>query len=36
MAAGGHPADIVDDLIDGAIAHGGGDNVSVVVAEVAA
>ncbi len=36
MAAGGDVADIVDNLIDGAISHGGRDNVSVVVAEVAA
>ena len=36
MAAGGDVAEIVDSLIDGAIAHGGRDNVSVVVAEVAA
>ena len=36
MAAGGDRADIVDNLIDGAIADGGRDNVSVVVAEVAA
>ena len=36
MTAGGDMAEIVDDLIDGAIAHGGRDNVSVVVAEVAA
>ena len=36
MAAGGDVAEIVDNLIDGAIAHGGRDNVSVVVAEVAA
>jgi serine/threonine protein phosphatase PrpC len=36
MAAPGDVADIVDNLIDGAIAHGGRDNVSVVVAEVAA
>jgi PPM family protein phosphatase len=36
MAAGGDVADIVDHLIDGAIAQGGRDNVSVVVAEVAA
>lgn len=36
MAAGGDVADIVDNLIDGAIAHGGRDNVSVVVAEVVA
>jgi protein phosphatase len=36
MARGGEVAAIVDQLIDGAIAHGGRDNVSVVVAEVAA
>ncbi len=36
MEAGGDLADIVDNLIDGAIANGGRDNVSVVVAEVAA
>ena len=36
MAGGGDVAAIVDNLIDGAIAHGGRDNVSVVVAEVAA
>jgi serine/threonine protein phosphatase PrpC len=36
MAAGGDVAEIVDNLIDGAIAHGGHDNISVVVAEVAA
>jgi protein phosphatase len=36
MAAGRDVADIVDNLIDGALAHGGHDNVSVVVAEVAA
>ncbi len=36
MGAGGDLADIVDTLIDGAIAHGGRDNVSVVIAEVAA
>ncbi len=35
LAAGGDLADIVDNLIDSAIAHGGRDNVSVVVAEVA-
>ena len=36
MAGGADVATIVDYLIDGAIAHGGRDNVSVVVAEVAA
>jgi len=36
MASGRHIAAIVDTLIDSAIAHGGRDNVSVVVAEVAA
>ena len=36
IAAGGDVAEIVDNLIDGAIAHGGRDNVSVVVAELAA
>ena len=36
MAVGGDVAEIVDNLIDGAIAHGGRDNVSVVVAELAA
>ncbi|HEY1652540.1 MAG TPA: MerR family transcriptional regulator [Acidimicrobiales bacterium] len=36
MAAGGDLAEIVDSLIEGAIAHGGRDNVSVVIAEVAA
>jgi PPM family protein phosphatase len=36
MAAGRDVVDIVDNLIDGAIAHGGRDNVSVVIAEVAA
>ena len=36
MAAGGDLADIVDNLVESAIAHGGRDNVSVVVAEVAA
>jgi protein phosphatase len=36
MAAGGDVAKVVDNLIGGAIAHGGRDNVSVVVAEVAA
>jgi len=36
MAGGGELAAIVDHLIDGAIAHGGRDNVSVVVAEIAA
>ena len=36
MAADGEVADIVDNLIDSAIARGGRDNVSVVVAEVAA
>ena len=35
VAGRGDVADIVDKLIDGAIAHGGRDNVSVVVAEVA-
>jgi serine/threonine protein phosphatase PrpC len=36
LAEGGDLASVVDKLIDGAIAHGGRDNVSVVVAEVAA
>jgi len=36
MAAGGDIAAVVDNLIDKAISHGGRDNVSVVVAEVAA
>ena len=36
MAGGGDLAMIVDDVIDKAITHGGRDNVSVVVAEVAA
>jgi len=36
VAGGADVAAIVDFLIDGAIAHGGRDNVSVVVAEVAA
>jgi serine/threonine protein phosphatase PrpC len=36
VARDGDVAAIVDSLIDGAIAHGGRDNVSVVVAEVAA
>jgi serine/threonine protein phosphatase PrpC len=36
MAEGGDMAAIVDSLIDRAIAHGGRDNVSVVIAEVAA
>ena len=36
VARGGDVAAVVDDLIDGAIAHGARDNVSVVVAEVAA
>jgi serine/threonine protein phosphatase PrpC len=35
MAVGGDMAEIVDKLVDGAIAHGGRDNLSVVVAEVA-
>ena len=35
MAGGGDTATIVDELVDRAIAHGGRDNVSVVVAEVA-
>ena len=35
MAAEGDMAAIVDNLIDGAVTHGGRDNVSVVVAEVA-
>jgi PPM family protein phosphatase len=35
VAAGGDVTEIVDNLIDGAVAHGGRDNVSVVVAEVA-
>ncbi len=36
LAGGGDMAAIVDNLIDQAIAHGGRDNVSVVIAEVAA
>jgi protein phosphatase len=36
MATSGDVAEIVDNLIDAAIAHGGRDNVSVVIAEVAA
>jgi protein phosphatase len=36
LALGGGVANVADNLIDGAIAHGGRDNVSVVVAEVAA
>ena len=36
MAGGGDVATVVDNLIDWAITHGGRDNVSVVVAEVAA
>jgi protein phosphatase len=36
MAVGGDVAAVVDNLIDRAIAHGGRDNVSVVVAEMAA
>ncbi len=36
MAGGGDVAAIVDSLIDGAVSRGGRDNVSVVVAEVAA
>jgi protein phosphatase len=36
IAEGGDVAAIVDNLIDRAITHGGRDNVSVVVAEVAA
>jgi serine/threonine protein phosphatase PrpC len=36
MARGGDAAAVVDNLINRAIAHGGRDNVSVVVAEVAA
>jgi protein phosphatase len=36
MAGGGDVASIVDNLIDRAVTHGGRDNVSVVVAEVAA
>jgi serine/threonine protein phosphatase PrpC len=36
MAGGGDVSSVVDKLIDGAIAHGGRDNISVVVAEVAA
>jgi serine/threonine protein phosphatase PrpC len=36
LAGGGDMAAIVDTLIDMAITHGGRDNVSVVVAEVAA
>ena len=35
MAVGEDVAAIVNYLVDGAIAHGGRDNVSVVVAEVA-
>ena len=33
---GGDVTDIVDSLIESAVAHGGRDNISVVVAEVAA
>jgi serine/threonine protein phosphatase PrpC len=36
MAEGGDASAIVDTLIDGAIDHGGRDNISIVVAEVAA
>jgi protein phosphatase len=36
MAGAGNVASVVDNLIDGAIAHGGRDNVSVVIVEVAA
>jgi serine/threonine protein phosphatase PrpC len=36
VAAGADVATIVDALIDGAVTRGGRDNVSVVVAEVAA
>ena len=36
MAEGGDVAAVVDNLIDRAITHGGRDNVSVVVAELAA
>ena len=36
MTGGGDMAAIVDNLVDRAIAHGGRDNVSVVIAEVAA
>ncbi len=36
LAGGGDVASVADNLIDGAITHGGHDNVSVVVAEVAA
>ena len=36
MAGGGDVASVADNLIDEAITHGGRDNVSVVVAEVAA
>ncbi len=36
MAGGGDIASIVDNLIDQAVTHGGRDNVSLVVAEVAA
>ncbi len=36
MAGGGDMAAIVDNLIDKAVTHGGRDNVSIVVAEVAA
>ncbi|HWF16367.1 MAG TPA: MerR family transcriptional regulator [Acidimicrobiales bacterium] len=36
MAVGRDVSEIVDNLIDGALAHGGRDNVSVVIAEVAA
>jgi PPM family protein phosphatase len=36
MAGGGDMAAIVDRLIGSAVSHGGRDNVSVVVAEVAA
>jgi serine/threonine protein phosphatase PrpC len=35
MARGGGVVAIADNLIEGAITHGGRDNVSVVVAEVA-
>jgi PPM family protein phosphatase len=36
MAGGGDVAALVDDLVERAVAHGGRDNVSVVIAEVAA
>jgi len=36
LAEGGDVASVVDHLIDRAVTHGGRDNVSVVIAEVAA